>query len=241
MVETQRAGRRGRPWGALQGDSTATNDLARLLRDWLDAAGMSLNGLYARLVPEYFPTGQVPSRSTIARRLSGAGLENDWAFVEAVADLTTADAPGRTLALAHARRLWGEARRTSTTTAGGSAEDGEGSPTAMEAEALDGSRRFDIQNATFNGSVHITNNHYTAVESAELQDQLLDARRRLVEALDQLNDARRELAAVKQELEQMHRARERLQRAGAVPDPKTAVEDLRRSLLLLGRAEQGDA
>ncbi|GGS54076.1 FxSxx-COOH system tetratricopeptide repeat protein [Streptomyces cinerochromogenes] len=100
MVEGRR---RTRPWGPLKGPDRQADALARLLRDWLDGANLRVDDLREQLTPEHFTTGRVPSRTTVADRLAGVGLDND--FVEAVADVCSADAAGRQRLLEQARAV----------------------------------------------------------------------------------------------------------------------------------------
>ncbi|MFF5533007.1 FxSxx-COOH system tetratricopeptide repeat protein [Streptomyces cinerochromogenes] len=100
MVEGRR---RTRPWGPLKGPDQQADALAQLLRDWLDGANLRVDDLRKRLTPEHFTTGRVPSRTTVADRLAGVGLDND--FVEAVADVCSADAAGRQRLLEQARAV----------------------------------------------------------------------------------------------------------------------------------------
>ncbi|WP_317617387.1 DUF742 domain-containing protein [Streptomyces antnestii] len=80
------------------------NARAQLLRGWLDEAGLSIDALRSRLLPEHFEDRRVPSRTTVAARLSGVALDD--AFVEAVADACSDDATemGRLLARDRALR-----------------------------------------------------------------------------------------------------------------------------------------
>ncbi|MFE6332068.1 FxSxx-COOH system tetratricopeptide repeat protein [Streptomyces sp. NPDC057806] len=65
---------------------------------------MRVDDLLARLTPEHFANGRVPSRSTVSERLAGIGLQED--FVQAVADVCSRDAAerDRLLGLAEAAR-----------------------------------------------------------------------------------------------------------------------------------------
>ncbi|MFI9205507.1 hypothetical protein [Streptomyces sp. NPDC053048] len=96
--------RRTRPWGALRGPSAEADALARLLRGWLDAAGMRIDDVADALRPEHFENGHIPARSTVADRL--AGVNPQWDFVEAVADICSVDDAGRRTLLAQARPYW---------------------------------------------------------------------------------------------------------------------------------------
>ncbi|WP_374211019.1 DUF742 domain-containing protein [Streptomyces sp. MCA2] len=68
----------------MKGVSEEANNLAMLLRAWLNEADMSLDRLMPELKPEHFMSGRIPSRTTVSERLAGVRLE--WEFVEAVAD-----------------------------------------------------------------------------------------------------------------------------------------------------------
>ncbi|MFJ9634490.1 hypothetical protein ACIRU8_43040 [Streptomyces sp. NPDC101175] len=109
-------GRRTRPWGPLKGPTQQHNELAALLRDWLNDAGLRLDDLVARLTADHFTDTRVPSRSTVAARLSGVAL--DEAFVEAVADVCSTDAAGRERLLRQARAVKSRAVDASDTAAG---------------------------------------------------------------------------------------------------------------------------
>lgn len=75
----------GRPRAQLRGASLVANDLARLMRDLSDRAGLSLRVLATRLSPADFPDGRVPAVATLSRRLNGDGLNaNHGALVHAV-------------------------------------------------------------------------------------------------------------------------------------------------------------
>src|ERR1043165_7125173 len=85
--------RRTRPWSDLRGPTQQANDIAALLRTWLDEADMRVNDVLALLKPEHFVSGRVPSRSTVSERLAGVGVKQD--FIEAIADVCSHDAAGR--------------------------------------------------------------------------------------------------------------------------------------------------
>lgn len=87
------AGRRTRPWGPLKGPSAEANAVARVLRQWLDRAGMRVDDVLRQLTPEHFAEGRVPGRSTVSERLAGVGLRED--FVQAIADVCTRSAADR--------------------------------------------------------------------------------------------------------------------------------------------------
>lgn len=94
--------RRTRPWGPLKG-SPRSNAIAELLREWLDAADLTIDDLRAQLTPEHFANGSVPGRSAIAERFAGVAVKPD--FIEAVADVCSADAAGQQVLLAQVRAL----------------------------------------------------------------------------------------------------------------------------------------
>ncbi|MBZ6093389.1 hypothetical protein KVH02_34555 [Streptomyces olivaceus] len=85
--------RRTRPWGDLKGPTDRANDIARLLRTWLDDAHLRIDDLRAQLTREHFRSGRIPSRSTIGERLAGVGLDED--IIQAVADVCSKDAAQR--------------------------------------------------------------------------------------------------------------------------------------------------
>lgn len=95
--------RRTRPWGQLKGATAQANQTAGLLRGWLDAADMTVDDVRAHLTAEHFLDGRVPSRTTVADRLAGVKLDED--FVEAVADVCSRDAAERERLLQEARAL----------------------------------------------------------------------------------------------------------------------------------------
>ncbi|MGW6918360.1 FxSxx-COOH system tetratricopeptide repeat protein [Kitasatospora sp. NPDC054939] len=61
------------------------NELAGLLREWIDASGLSVDQIHRRLRPEHFRPERVPSRDTLYRRFAGAGI--DTAFVGAIVEI----------------------------------------------------------------------------------------------------------------------------------------------------------
>ncbi|GAA2917202.1 hypothetical protein GCM10020221_11650 [Streptomyces thioluteus] len=95
----------------LHGTSDEANAIARLMRSWLDRAGLSVRGLTDRLEPEHFLDGHVPGRSAVSQRLAGANPQ--WDFVEAVADVCSHDGPERARMLDDARPLWESLRAAS--------------------------------------------------------------------------------------------------------------------------------
>jgi flagellar motility protein MotE (MotC chaperone) len=76
-------GRAGRPWGELRGSCTEFNDLAVMVRSWLDDSGHTAAGLVAALVPEDFADAAVPARHRVYDMLAGAGIQID--LIEAAA------------------------------------------------------------------------------------------------------------------------------------------------------------
>ncbi|KDN76372.1 hypothetical protein DF19_16655 [Streptomyces olindensis] len=102
-------GRRTRPWAELRGTSDEANALARLLREWLDRAGLRLDDLLRELKAEHFERQTIPSRSTVADRL--AGVNPRWDFVEAVADVCSRNKAERDRLTERARPLYDAAER----------------------------------------------------------------------------------------------------------------------------------
>lgn len=74
----------------MSGPSAADNEVAKLLRTWLDQAGCTVPTLIARFTPEHFGDADPPRRSATYDRLAGKGLT--WEFIEAVVDVTTDNA-----------------------------------------------------------------------------------------------------------------------------------------------------
>ncbi|MFI9833738.1 AAA family ATPase [Streptomyces sp. NPDC051913] len=94
----------GTKWGPLSGPSAAHNEVAGLLRSWLDLAGCTVPALLDRLTPEHFGDAQPPRRSATYARLAGSGLT--WEFIEAVVDITTDSAAVQQQRLAEVRVPW---------------------------------------------------------------------------------------------------------------------------------------
>ncbi|MGI5400957.1 MFS transporter [Streptomyces sp. CA-135486] len=129
-MEAQSAGaprtaRAGRPWGPVRGNCEESNELAWLLRGWLDAAGISARKLRERLTPDHFGSGAVPSEGKLYAMLAGDDL--GWDLVEAVAELCfPADSAEETRErCGDARRLWLAARDHPTSVGARSAGDWE--------------------------------------------------------------------------------------------------------------------
>ncbi|MFE3434389.1 hypothetical protein [Streptomyces sp. NPDC059171] len=100
----------GRKWAPPKGPSKEINDLAVLLRGWIDGRGLTLNGLIEKLTLEHFQgMTELPKRSTIAEWLSGVSLR--WDFVEAVIDICTEDSYSANEYRNQAKRLWRQAEQ----------------------------------------------------------------------------------------------------------------------------------
>ncbi|MFJ8215048.1 hypothetical protein [Streptomyces sp. NPDC096033] len=88
------------------------NALARLLRGWVDEAQLGVDGVRGQFTAEHFAAGAVPSRATVASRLSGTALR--WDFVEAVIDVCSSHAQVAERRRVEARKLWEAAQRNPT-------------------------------------------------------------------------------------------------------------------------------
>ncbi|MFF4085196.1 AAA family ATPase [Streptomyces sp. NPDC001777] len=99
----------GTKWGHLSGPSAAHNEVAKLLRSWLDKAGCTVTTLIDRFTPEHFGDADPPGRSATYERLKGRGLT--WEFIEAVVDVTTDNAALQERRLAEVRVPWDAARQ----------------------------------------------------------------------------------------------------------------------------------
>ncbi|PWK61828.1 hypothetical protein BCL76_12634 [Streptomyces sp. CG 926] len=101
----------GRRWGPTRGASAELNDLAILLRGWLDVSGVRISGLRRRLTPEHFhDLEKVPSSSTISEWLSGVALR--WDFVEAVIDVCSESAEIAVSRRDEARVIWNASEKS---------------------------------------------------------------------------------------------------------------------------------
>ncbi|MFD0339648.1 hypothetical protein ACFVH0_13280 [Streptomyces sp. NPDC127117] len=87
----------------MKGPTALDNDLASLLRGWMDHADLTIDLLRERLTADHFPDGRIPSRTTLANRFSGVALDD--AFVQAVADACSRDADEQRMLLAQAHEL----------------------------------------------------------------------------------------------------------------------------------------
>lgn len=106
--------RPGRGYGELRGASQEINEVASELRSWMKGATLTLKSLRERLTSDHFADGNIPSRSTVSNRLGGQGLEEDWPFIEAVADACSASNTDRERRLNSVRPMWEKARRAPT-------------------------------------------------------------------------------------------------------------------------------
>ncbi|QLE73100.1 hypothetical protein FGW37_17215 [Streptomyces rectiverticillatus] len=257
--EPRRAGRRGRPWGPLQGGTAEINELARLLRHRLDAAGVTLGELYDQLTPDHFSIGHAPpARSTLARRLSGDGLERDWEIVEAIIDVTSNTAAEIEVARRQAQQLWEAARRNPAP----APPDADATTKAAAGDEVDAPAAAPVsfQGATFHGDVHITNNHYTGEETRQqqpdgealieaqrqvidLQRELLASHRRLLEVADRLNHSHLALATVMRVLDEAPSSRvvDGLRREVAEALQQSAPEEAASALEALHRTGEQPA
>ncbi|MFJ6722557.1 NACHT domain-containing protein [Streptomyces sp. NPDC091259] len=95
MSPRARAGRPGRPWGALRGETVEINEVATLLREWIDEAEINVENLHDRLTDDHFPlqagadpkASRVPPRGKMYDYLNGKILTQE--MTEAVIDVTT--------------------------------------------------------------------------------------------------------------------------------------------------------
>ncbi|MFF3726833.1 hypothetical protein ACFYYM_31200 [Streptomyces erythrochromogenes] len=108
MDEPRKTGRR---WGPTRGTSAELNNLAILLRGWLDVSGVRISGLQSQLTSEHFhDLDKVPSTSTISEWLSGIALR--WDFVEAVIDICSTNAEIAMSRRGEARSIWNAAEKS---------------------------------------------------------------------------------------------------------------------------------
>ncbi|MGW7327993.1 hypothetical protein ACWGIU_05130 [Streptomyces sp. NPDC054840] len=101
----------GRRWGPTRGTQAELNNLAILLRGWLDVSGVRISGLQSQLTSEHFhDLDKVPSTSTISEWLSGIALR--WDFVEAVIDICSESAEVAMSRRSEARSIWNAAEKS---------------------------------------------------------------------------------------------------------------------------------
>ncbi|CAL9278433.1 hypothetical protein [Streptomyces sp. SudanB25_2051] len=98
------SGKGGRPWGELKGGRPEANDLATAMRKWLRASGMTARQFHAKLQPEDFTGGRIPSIDTVYSRF--AGIAPDWEFVSAVVHICSPDVVTMNKWKGEAQELW---------------------------------------------------------------------------------------------------------------------------------------
>lgn len=98
--------RRGarRQWRPPQG-SKEENEVATLLRRWLDDREVTVGVMISRFTQEHFSGESPPGRTATYTRLAGVGIT--WEFIEAVADVITVSATEHQQLLSAVRPLWG--------------------------------------------------------------------------------------------------------------------------------------
>lgn len=92
-----------RRWGPLKG-TEEENDLAALVRTWLDDRGLAVSTVISRFTSDHFTDELLPGRTATYTRLAGEGIS--WEFVDAVADVITATTTEHQQLLRAARPLW---------------------------------------------------------------------------------------------------------------------------------------
>ncbi|GLW74496.1 hypothetical protein Kpho02_67940 [Kitasatospora phosalacinea] len=103
-IEKGTGGRPGAPWGPFKGRTSEANDLAQMLRQWLDSSELRVKDFHAKLEPVDFDSGKVPSLDTVYNRFAAVSL--DWDFASAVVHHCSADGPTMNKRLKEAQRLW---------------------------------------------------------------------------------------------------------------------------------------
>ncbi|MFH8894584.1 MFS transporter [Streptomyces sp. NPDC017949] len=102
----------GRPWGPLQGDTVEINEIATLLRGWIDEAAINVKALHAKLTDDHFPlrngadpkAPRVPQQGKMYDFLNGKTLTREMA--EAVIDVTTGESAVQTARLTQVGELF---------------------------------------------------------------------------------------------------------------------------------------
>ncbi|WP_200303971.1 hypothetical protein [Streptomyces adelaidensis] len=209
-------GRKTRPWAELRGPSAEADELAVLLRTWLDDAGLRLDDLRGKLTPEHFKGKTVPARTTVADRLAGVNL--GWDFVEAVADVCSRDRAHRERLTKGARPLFEAADRVKRT---GTAPRTRTRTTASSRAATDAAMAAQLI-GTQRQSLELSNELLRAVQrNAELEKARNDANHMVLILLTLVDKLQRDINTLTAQ-----RARE-----GAVRTPgRDALDEAHRML-----------
>ncbi|MGY4928560.1 TerD family protein [Streptomyces sp. 900105755] len=183
-------GRRTRPWGQLKGTSAEDNAVAKLLRQWLDQAGMRVDDVHGNLTPEHFADGRVPGRSTVADRLAGLGLRQD--FVEAMADICSPNAIVRSRLLAQVD----DARRRTRAAADG--DKGVVGAASADAQLVMVQQR----------SIEVSDKLLRALErAAQLERERNDANQMVLVLLAMVDKLHRDIATLARERDRLRTSR----------------------------------
>jgi len=92
-----------RRWGSLRG-TEQENELATLIRKWLDDRDLTVSAVIRLFTLDHFSGQTPPGRTATYTRLAGEGLT--WEFVDAVADVITPTVTEHHQLLTTARPLW---------------------------------------------------------------------------------------------------------------------------------------
>ncbi|MDF9814234.1 serine phosphatase RsbU (regulator of sigma subunit)/anti-sigma regulatory factor (Ser/Thr protein kinase) [Streptomyces sp. SPB162] len=127
--------RPGRPWSAPKGASVEANALVRMMRGWIDEAGLSVREVQGRLTLEHFESRTVPDLRRLRIQLSGECLS--WDLVEAIADVCFPDESGEQglARVRTARAFWDKADTAPTSV------DSDGRPVVSPRELIEEKER----------------------------------------------------------------------------------------------------
>ncbi|MFE7563564.1 hypothetical protein [Kitasatospora sp. NPDC057500] len=225
MVEETR--RPGRQWNTpAQGSSVETNELVHLLRTMVNERGLSIRQLQA----EMEKSDVQYSSSTIARRLGGDNLENDWHFVLGVIEATTDDPGLRERRFRAARRLWTAARDHPTPVSHGPEETANDEEARSDHDVIANGAVTVIPGGVIHGTVNITVRQYPSSEDPEaghLREELRAARREIADLRSRLAAAERQDHERRTELRRLRSALDAAHQLDASPEEMRTV--IRRS------------
>ncbi|MFB7575681.1 sigma factor-like helix-turn-helix DNA-binding protein [Streptomyces sp. NPDC056165] len=208
--------------------------MAKLLRQWLDRVGMRVDDVLSSLTPEHFADGRVPGRSTVADRLAGLGLRQD--FVEAMADICSPNTAARARLLAQAE----DVRRRTRAVRGG---DGAGAASADAQLVMVQQRSIEVSDKLLRAlerAAQLERERNDANQMVLVLLAMVDKLQRDISTLARERDRLRTSSSVEAELEQVHGrlSRSEQQRATAEAELERARAERQKADQLAEEAAQ---